>query len=223
MIRNKEQHGFTLIELLVVIAIIAILAAILFPVFLRAKEAARKTRCLGNLGQLGRALQMYLPDNDNRMPWQGYPDTHSGTLDCLNPTSNPNWARGLNKYARNRDVFWCPDAPPRETNPEGFWEGYRTTGWSRVSYVFNGIALGKPISVCRHTSRTAVLRETWYSYGLCWTLPEPSGQYNKIGSLRMHDDGSNFTFADGHMKYYGWDKQPESVNDPFYNFDGEHR
>ena len=52
------RTGFTLIELLVVIAIIAILAAILFPVFARAREQARKTVCASNLRQLGLAAKM---------------------------------------------------------------------------------------------------------------------------------------------------------------------
>jgi prepilin-type N-terminal cleavage/methylation domain-containing protein len=57
-----RKKGFTLIELLVVIAIIAILAAILFPVFSRAREQARKTACLSNTKQIGTALQMYMQD-----------------------------------------------------------------------------------------------------------------------------------------------------------------
>ena len=40
--RSRRGRGFTLIELLVVIAIIAILAAILFPVFAKARDQARK-------------------------------------------------------------------------------------------------------------------------------------------------------------------------------------
>lgn len=44
-----KRTGFTLIELLVVIAIIAILAAILFPVFAHAREAAKRSYCVGNL------------------------------------------------------------------------------------------------------------------------------------------------------------------------------
>jgi prepilin-type processing-associated H-X9-DG protein len=58
--------------LLVVIAIIAILAAILFPVFARAREAARSTSCRSNLKQIGTGFQMYAQDYDEQMPpWTG--------------------------------------------------------------------------------------------------------------------------------------------------------
>ena len=59
---NRRTRGFTLIELLVVIAIIAILAAMLFPVFARARESARKIQCLSNVKNVATAVQMYLTD-----------------------------------------------------------------------------------------------------------------------------------------------------------------
>lgn len=62
----KQRFGFTLIELLVVIAIIAILAAILFPVFARARENARRTSCLSNLKQIGLGVMQYTQDYDER-------------------------------------------------------------------------------------------------------------------------------------------------------------
>src|SRR5687768_11469533 len=65
---SRKRSGFTLIELLVVIAIIAILAAILFPVFARAREAARKTACLSNNNQIAKGFIMYTQDYDEMFP-----------------------------------------------------------------------------------------------------------------------------------------------------------
>lgn len=64
----RSCRAFTLIELLVVIAIIAILAALLFPVFARAKESAKRAACLSNMKQTGIAVEMYLADWDDRLP-----------------------------------------------------------------------------------------------------------------------------------------------------------
>src|SRR6186713_440515 len=61
---SSSRKGFTLIELLVVIAIIAILAAILFPVFGRARENARRSSCMSNLKQVGLGWMQYSQDYD---------------------------------------------------------------------------------------------------------------------------------------------------------------
>jgi prepilin-type N-terminal cleavage/methylation domain-containing protein len=65
---RSGSRGFTLIELLVVIAIIAILAAVLLPVFSKAREQARKTKCLSNLSQIVKAFNAYANDYDGRLP-----------------------------------------------------------------------------------------------------------------------------------------------------------
>ena len=78
----RKGNGFTLIELLVVIAIIAILAAILFPVFARARENARKANCLSNLKQLATAALAYAQDYDEI--WSSA--TRRGVLAAATPT-----------------------------------------------------------------------------------------------------------------------------------------
>ncbi len=65
--KRFRTRGFTLIELLVVIAIIAILAAILFPVFAKARESARRASCASNLKQIGIGWMMYAQDYDERV------------------------------------------------------------------------------------------------------------------------------------------------------------
>jgi prepilin-type N-terminal cleavage/methylation domain-containing protein/prepilin-type processing-associated H-X9-DG protein len=107
----RRRHGFTLIELLVVIAIIGILAAMLFPVFARAREAARKVQCLSNIKNIALAFQMYLTDYD-RFP----PNEHDQrVLDWLGDgcwiENEPNpYLRVpviLDEYIKNRDVWYC--------------------------------------------------------------------------------------------------------------------
>lgn len=97
---HPSRRGFTLIELLVVIAIIAILAAILFPVFARARDAARKTTCTSNLKQIGTAILMYAQDYDECLvPVQ--------TGACTQPDSF-GWGDLIQPYARNTGLLQCP-------------------------------------------------------------------------------------------------------------------
>jgi len=130
-----KKCAFTLIELLVVIAIIAILAAILFPVFSRAKEQAKRIACLSNAREIGMANIMYLTDNDDIMPiFYAYnsdptiynPAVHHGTEVLLLP------------YTKDKRIFKSPldSGGPYLATDQGvikaggastYWQAYGTS------------------------------------------------------------------------------------------------
>lgn len=100
--KNKSlarKSAFTLIELLVVIAIIAILAAILFPVFGRARENARRTSCLSNTKQIGLGIMQYAQDYDDRLPMRRWNITNGDVY---------SWRRTIYPYVKSTQVFNCP-------------------------------------------------------------------------------------------------------------------
>ncbi|BCM91233.1 hypothetical protein IAD21_03097 [Abditibacteriota bacterium] len=98
-----------MIELLVVIAIIAILAAILFPVFARARENARRSSCQSNLKQIGLGIIQYTQDYDEKMPraYYAYPDPSGapGGNDIINDYK---WMDVVQPYLKSVQIFNCP-------------------------------------------------------------------------------------------------------------------
>jgi prepilin-type N-terminal cleavage/methylation domain-containing protein/prepilin-type processing-associated H-X9-DG protein len=97
------RAGFTLIELLVVIAIISILASILFPVFGRARENARRSSCQSNLKQIGIAILQYTQDYDERIPNGQSLNVQLGSLTAERP-----WHVLVQPYIKSTQVFKCP-------------------------------------------------------------------------------------------------------------------
>lgn len=109
--KNWHFNGFTLIELLVVIAIISILAAILFPVFARARENARKTSCVSNLKQLGLGFMQYTQDNDEMYPPAEFTGTpYSSWADYVMPYLKSGTNQGVG------GIFSCPSFPNQQQN-----------------------------------------------------------------------------------------------------------
>jgi prepilin-type N-terminal cleavage/methylation domain-containing protein/prepilin-type processing-associated H-X9-DG protein len=122
---TRGRRGFTLIELLVVIAIIGILAAMVFPVFARARESARKAVCLSNVKNIALAVQMYLADNNDILPpqenrWEvlDFFSIYTGDREAPEEAkpcatwANPylRWPVIFDEYTKNRDVWRCPSA-----------------------------------------------------------------------------------------------------------------
>ena len=98
--------AFTLIELLVVVAIIAILAAMLLPALAAAREKARRSSCMSNLNQTGKAIESYCGEYSGYYP--SNPATPGPELDWCSP-SGPGCTRGTNGYHTSGAYLRLPE------------------------------------------------------------------------------------------------------------------
>jgi prepilin-type N-terminal cleavage/methylation domain-containing protein/prepilin-type processing-associated H-X9-DG protein len=208
-VNRQTATGFTLIELLVVIAIIAILAAILFPVFGRARENARRSSCQSNMRQLGLGFLQYVHDYDERLPnaasnksagsgqiggWLYYVDNTTDYYPTFYPAQG-----GLYPYVKSVQIFVCPSDTDGQTSGDSY---------AANECIFTGTVtprIGRSLSYFDNTSEWMLLGEE--------SIPSGSGSTDD-GFLTLinpisnrHLEGSNVTFLDGHMKWL----RPEKI------------
>ncbi len=208
---RRAKSAFTLIELLVVIAIIAILAAILFPVFARARENARRSSCQSNLKQINLGFRQYTQDYDEKYP-----------LAISQGGENSNWVNTLQPYLKSTQIFQCPS----ETNgPElsygqwglsDYWVNRYICGWD-----YNGAEKGISEAAINATVLTVLMGDGAKNDAntTCGDAGRPGYNCydtihtNAIGNNQpqtRHLDGANYGFVDGHVKWLA----PDKINPP---------
>ncbi len=208
---RRVKRGFTLIELLVVIAIIAILAGLLFPVFAKARDKARQTSCFNNEKQIGMALRQYLDDWDGGLP--GYHHNEDPTRGYFRLLLQP--------YLKSEEVWVCPS----DSCPSGAYMIRDSNGQlrrERRSYLPNAQVIGPGDSQSggqglapdrgaeaeteivepSQTIAIAEKRTGWADWHLDFpqdVLPPYGGEHSL--EKQRHNGGSNYIFADGHVKW----------------------
>jgi len=195
------KRAFTLIELLVVIAIIAILAAILFPVFARAREAAKSATCLSNERQLGTAMMMYLADWHDK-----FPASHTGyfkgssawvlsgrseLVGSTSPVCGIPDAWGLDlcyiadptlgslyRYTKSKEIYKCPSV--QIAKYKFLQQPEVTSGTQRVTYTMNTMFGGKIVNNIETGLRATAVR---YPSATCLFVDEDVKTRNNGGFL----------------------------------------
>jgi prepilin-type N-terminal cleavage/methylation domain-containing protein/prepilin-type processing-associated H-X9-DG protein len=204
---HTRFHGFTLIEILVVVGIIAVLIALLLPVMIGAKRAARKVECMANVRALSRA-------------WEQYHTAHMGQLIFMGDTSAVNemgfsiaWVTkgpdeegikkgGLWPYTQTLRIYRCPSDP----SP-------RLRSYSGNSFLIGDYSLWsnmpETIAAMNDAPHTFVFTEEalqnpppGQAPGLTPFIVSPAGDVWESVPASFHRDGVNVSFADGHCEFY---------------------
>ena len=201
---QNGRSAFTLIELLVVIAIIAILAAILFPVFARARENARRSSCQSNLKQIALGAIQYSQDYDEQvLPIRS--DLNAAVAKYFA------WSDILQPYIKSRQIMLCPSAISDRTQSYVYnWQIGGFPNRSLASYeipaqtaqFMDGI--GFTDAGTDRSLAFFVADETFAGRMYGRRVIAGGGQSdtnNALASPRIHLEGMNYAFADGHVKW----------------------
>jgi len=209
MQKRMKRGGFTLVELLVVIGIIAVLIAMLLPVLGKAQEAARATKCMSNLRQIGIANVLYANTYNDFVPagvtsytLAGEPGDWTG---LITPLMNTTKMKSYDFAAMLR----CPSnllAATAATNPQAY--SYATTTALSGNLMRRDLGpVPMKLAKIKNPTATIIVFET----GVPTSTGGGGSTYDQVGNkigFNWHTQAANYLMCDGSV---------QRIRDPFYS------
>lgn len=218
---RNQRSAFTLVELLVVITIIVILASLLLPAVSKAKGAARRTSCVGNVRQINMATRMFADDNDDFIPY-------TNSLSFSYKERIKAYLGQQGNSSLDDKVFACPSDDFDLSGQLADWflqepgsRSFHRQPWTLFSsYAFNSEARGKNgdygmaqrvFSSVLEPSRTVLVGEISGYAGL--------STHDRRSQMRFADARNVMSFVDGHVSYIKmhWNGTPALEGFPFFH------
>ena len=159
----------------------------------KAREKARQSSCLSNLKQINLGVLSYAQDNDERMPLScGYT---SSALVLAGPEWPNYWWEAVMPYMKNTQILACPSSSVKSVT-----SGNVTDTRYVVNYAYNIKASGQSLGTCQYPTETGLNIDSNNNYWrLAATTPVVETAY--VGVSKIHNDGFNANFVDGHAKW----------------------
>ncbi|MBN2212479.1 MAG: prepilin-type N-terminal cleavage/methylation domain-containing protein [Sedimentisphaerales bacterium] len=233
--RNRcAPKGFTLIELLVVISIIALLVSILLPALAKAREQAQLVRCQAHLKGITLAWCTYAQENEQELVFACWDasqnETGTGKYSWVGNVRTllsgpPDWrvvaseeeqidviqAGKLWKYCPDAENYRCPMGQKAGDGEQTHMLTYSISIAMRGN-PHGGLPLTCPelqhrkLSAIRRAAERIVFvdesRTTRDDYSVVY---DGNDWWDKPPII--HNKGTNFSFADGHVEHWQWEDE----------------